>query len=168
VQASTSNYDGKQHVYTNPGSRKRKITNFLLVAWCELQGSSYIIQDASAVVLDSLIGLCKRVDLAGLMCSLRPARSAWLVAWPMQLRTNTIFTKSGRGVRTSGRMITKLSRSLQLNFARAGLALSGSIMDFLWRATLSMFNMHMRGTFRAVISHTGSLCSPPATSALAG
>jgi hypothetical protein len=35
-------YDGRQRVDMNPGSRKRRIANFLLVAWCVLQGSSEI------------------------------------------------------------------------------------------------------------------------------
>jgi hypothetical protein len=95
VQASTMTADNG--VDMNPGSDRRKIANFLLVAWCVLQGSSWTIQDASAVMLGLLIGLCNRVDMARLMCSLRPARSAWLAAWPMHIRTNTRITKSGRG-----------------------------------------------------------------------
>lgn len=43
------------------------------------------MQDASAVVSSELIGLLQTEDKARLMCSLRPARSAWLVAWPMHL-----------------------------------------------------------------------------------
>jgi hypothetical protein len=38
-------------------------------------------------------------------------------------------------------MISKLSRSLQLNLAGAGLTLCGSTKDFLWRATFLIFNI---------------------------
>lgn len=97
------------------------------------------MQDTSAVVSSKLIGLLHREDKARLMCSLRPARSAWLVAWPMHFcstksnvtsyQVSQVWSRSTVvGFRPTDRMIIiELSSISRLNLAGAGLTLCGSI-----------------------------------------